>query len=291
MKKDLSVIRKAFGEKITLLERLLNQARQEAITSEQRKELAALIAVMLRALFCKDGKGTSLISSCQLETDFIFPLRNNMEVYNELRGTMLVDYRISGEKCCFHATSLPSDQVPVNYLSFYSWVNEVVVDFKMDGYPPLSREEVIKIIADKNGAHYDVNLEKYSECLESGHVVFLEVLIGGEKCLFDGRNLLTETILAIADEALFSYHYLRRLEITSPSASEFELNLFDYSDEKWKRYKYSICSPVINKYNSNRFYPCTIKTYPFMTYNVTLKKRIFRVGVVDVEALMADNKG
>ena len=286
MKRDLATLRSAFGQKIDFLGRLLNQAKQEAIMSEQRNEIAAIIAVILRSLFCKDSSGIPLISSSQLEGNFIFPLRSSLEVYNELKGTMLVEYRINGEMCCFSASSLSPDQVPVNYLSFYSWINEVVIDFKAEGYPPLSREDVIKTIADKNGAHYDVNIDKYSACLETNKVVFLEVLIDGKKSLFDSCNLLTETMLSIADEVLFSYKYLRRPELTSPKMSDLELRIFAYRCGERNRYKYSICSSMINKYNTNRFYPCSITTYPFATYYLKFRESYFRVGVVRAEEII-----
>lgn len=286
MKRELSTLRRTFGEKISLMENLLNQARKAEVLSEQRTEMAALIAVMLRSLFCKDRSGIPLISSSQLEYNFIFPLRSSLEVYNELKGTMLVEYRINKEMCTFSASSLSPDQVPVNYLSFFSWINEVVIDFKEEGYPPLSREDVIKIVADKNGAHYDVNLDKYSACLETGNVVFLDVVMDGRKCLFDCRNLLTETILSIADEVVFSYKYLRRPELTSPTVTDMELRIFDYRCGDRSKYKYSICSPEINKYNTNRFYSCTITTHSFNTYNLLFRKRYFNVGVVRAEELI-----
>lgn len=271
-----------------LMESLLNQARQEEILSEQRNENAALIAVMLRSLFCIDQKGAPLILSSQLEDNFIFPLRSSLEVYNELKGTMLVEYRINKEVCTFSASSLSPDEVPVNYLSFFSWINEVVIDFKEEGYPPLSREEVIKTIADKYGAHYDVDLDKYSACLETGEVVFLEVMMDGKKCLFDGRNLLTETVLSIADEVVFSYKYLRRPELTSPTLSDWELRIFDYKCGKRRKFKYSICSAKINQYDTNKFYPCTITTHPFTTYNLLFRKRYFKVGVVRAEEFIKE---
>lgn len=265
------------------MESLLNQARKAEVLSEQRNEMAALIAVMLRSLFCKDRTGTPLISSSQLEDNFIFPFRNSLEVYNELKGTMLVEYRIEKEICTFSASSLSPEQVPKNYLSFFSWINEVVIDFKEEGYPPLSREEVIKTIADKNGAHYDVNLDKYSACLEDGKVVFMEVEIIGQKCLFDSRNLLSETVLSIADEVVFSYKYLRRPELTSPTMTDMEFRIFKYKCGDRSKYKYSICIPEINKYNTNRFYPCTITAHPHTTFDLKFRNRSFNVGVVRAE--------
>lgn len=283
MKRELSALRKAFGDKMVLLEHMLSKARLETIMSGNRNETAALIAVMLRTLFCKDRQGVPLIVSSQLEDNFLFPLRNNMEVYNELKGTMLVEYCINEERCCFSASSLTPDRVPANYLTFNSWISEVVIDFKMEGYPPLSREEVIKTFADKNGAHYDVNIDKYSACLVTGDVVFLDVFMDGKKICFDGDNLLTETVLSIADEVVFTYKYLRRPELSSPAASDFELSIFDYSCDDRKRFKYSICSPAINRYNNNRFYPCEITTGPFTTYNLRFKNRLYRVGIVRID--------
>lgn len=289
MKRELPTLRKTYGEKISLMENLLDQARKAEVLSERRNEIAALIAVMLRALFCKDRNGIPLISSSQLEDTSIFPLRNGMEVYNELKGTMLVEYRINKEMCSFSASSLSPDQVPANYLSFYSWINEVVIDFKEDGYPPLSREEVIKTVADKNGAHYDVKLDKYSACLEAGKVVFLEVMMDGKKCLFDARNLLTETVLSIADEVVFSNKYLRRPGLSSPTITDWELRVFDYSCDGRSKYKYSISSSKINKYNTNRFYSCSITTHPLTTYNLMFRNRSFCVGVIRIEDVIFKN--
>ena len=190
------------------------------------------------------------------------------------------------DKSSAKKSSLSPDQVPVNYLSFYSWINEVAVDFKAEGYPPLSRGEVIKIVADKIGAHYDVEYDKYSACLEEGAVVFLEIMLKEGKRLFDPCNLLIETVLSIADEVLFTYKYLRRPELTSPKQAEFELNVFEYRCGDRSKYKYAICSSAVNKYNTNRFYPCTITTHPFTTYDLKFRERYFNVGVVRAEDVL-----
>ena len=41
------------------------------------------------------------------------------------------------------------------WLNYKSWINEIVVDFKHEGYTPKSRADIIKIVADKTGAHVD----------------------------------------------------------------------------------------------------------------------------------------
>lgn len=37
------------------------------------------------------------------------------------------------------------------YLDFKSWIHESIIDFKDDSFPPISRWDVIKLIADKRG--------------------------------------------------------------------------------------------------------------------------------------------
>ena len=283
MKRSVSTLRHSFEDKVTLLERLLNQAQQESTLSKMRNEYAYAVAVILRSLYCKDSSGIPLVESSQLVDAIIYPFRNPLDVFNELRGTMLVDYEISKSRCCFSSSSLSINLVPSSYLSYYSWINEVVVDLKMEGYPPLTRGEVIKTIADKNGAHFDVDLDKYSDCLEQGNIVFLTITIDGETCLFDCRNLLTETVLSIADEVVFSYKYLRNYELTSQATSNFALYVFDYSIGDRCKYKYAICSPIIKKYNTNKYYQCEITTYPWPTYELRFRGRIFRIGIIRVE--------
>ena len=284
MKRSVSTLRHSFGDKVTLLERLLNQSKNESPLSALRNEYAYTIAVILRSLYCKDASGIPLVESSQFVDDIIYPFRNPLDVFNEFKGTMLVDYEISNDRCCFSASSLSDNLVPSSYLSYYSWINEVVVDFKMEGYPPLTRGEVIKTVADKNGAHFDVNLDKYSAGLEQGKVIFLTIIINGEEYLFDCRNLLTETVLSIADEVVFSYKYLRNYELTSQSTSEFVLFVYNYSIGECCKYKYSICSPIVKKYNTNKYYPCEVTTYPWSTYELRFSDRAFSVGIIHVES-------
>lgn len=67
-------------------------------------------------------------------------------------------------------------------------------------------------------------------------------------------------------------------------------NIFDYSTNdknEYYGYKYSICSPIINRYNTNHYYPCEITSSPFTTYLLKFRNREFRVGLVKVEDVLA----
>lgn len=286
MNRTISELRKTFGTKISVLENLLHHAEEEDCQTDERKEYASQVAVILRSLFCKDRSGIPLIESAQLEDYFLFPLHSLCEPYNELKETQLVGYSFMGDRFYFSACSLSEDEVPRAFLSFYWWINEVVIDFKMKGFPPLSRAEVIKTVADRNGAHVDVEIDKYTECLKRNGSMFITVVDNGKERDVDCSNLLTETVISIGYELLYSYRFLRKPELSSPSLSQRVFIVFDYSSDKWKRYKYAISPAMVNDYNTNHSYNCVITRFPISTLRLEYRKRLFTVFVARVEDMI-----
>lgn len=286
MKHSVLELRKIFKTKLNSIDKLLSLANQEELLSEQRMDLLANVAVVLRALLCKDSQGIPLIESSCFQKELLFPLRNNMEPYNELREFLLVGCQVKDDLCCFNSSILDRNLIPASLLSFYSWINEVVVDLKLDGFPPLTREEVIKLIADKTGAHVDTKVHPFIELIESNNIMSVRFEIDGKEVNVNCRNLLSETIMSIADEVLYSFKFLHLPFLCSSSHSAFHLNIFNYSSEKQHKYKYSICLPTINNHNTNRYYECTITRYPITEYDLVIRGRVYRVTVVDAEDLL-----
>lgn len=89
MKRTTLELWKMFRTKVVSIEKLLDMVSQEDLLSEQRKELLALIAVELRALFCFSG-GEPLMKTAEMTKDMIFPLYDRLTPFNELSNFILV---------------------------------------------------------------------------------------------------------------------------------------------------------------------------------------------------------
>ena len=82
-----------------------------------------------------------------------------IEPFSVLSEFMLVQQNeFENDRCTFRAQTkilLNGTQLCPYWLNYKSWINEIVVDFKHEGYTPKSRADIIKIVADKTGAHVD----------------------------------------------------------------------------------------------------------------------------------------
>ena len=283
MKRSIIELRKLFKRKISLMEKLLSMASKEDVLSDARQELLVQIAVELRAMFCNSG-GPALIRSAELSRTMIFPFHNPLTAFNELRQFLLVECQIKDKKSTFVKSIDLRDMIAVTWLSYESWINEIVIDIKKEGYPPLTRHEVIKLLADKEGAHVDVNVAPFVELIESEDVKPLSFFIDGEECEGDCHNLLSETVFSIAEEVVYSYRHVcfPILREREPD-NDFVVGVFDFSDEKIKRYKYTVCSPKINLYNTNKAFDCKISSRKPAYYDLLFKNRVFKVNVIRVE--------
>ena len=276
-------LRKKFATRIKNLEKQFNQAKSEPLMSEDREEIISIMAVSLRSLFCQDSSGTPLIVSAGFDQTVLFPLQSRMAPYNELRETLLVNYTINGNCCSFSSQDpfFKHNKVASSYLSYCNWINEIVIDIKQKGFPPLTRGEIIKIVADKEGAHLDVNYHPFTELLLSTNIMDIEVWNGGVICEAKCSNLLYETILAIAEEAIYSCKHLIRPIVRRQKLSSSILRVFDYSEGIKKRFKYAIGPTDINDYNTNRDFQCSIKHYPLYHSDILFGSRFFDVYIIE----------
>ena len=177
MKRSVIELRKKLKTKITAIECFLNLATQEGLEPEQREELISQIAVVLRVLFCYSN-GEPLIRTAQMDKQLCFPFCNRIAPLNELNEFLLVGMRAQNGVSTFSSIAdLDCNRLYSDWLSFQSWINEVVVDIKTEEYPPLSRAEVIRLIANKEGAHVDTEIPRFVELINTTNVMQVKIVV------------------------------------------------------------------------------------------------------------------
>lgn len=283
MKRTIQELRITFRRKVSVIEKLLSMAQKEDVLSDDRKELLTQVAVELRSLFCYSS-GPALIHSAELSGTMLFPFHDSLTAFNVLRQFSLVSCRIKDKKSTFVKGIDLRNKVAPFWLSYDSWIDEIVIDVKKEGYHPLTRREVIKLLADKEGAHVDIKVDPFVELIESEDVMSLRFFVNGEECEGDCRNLFSETVFSIAEEVVYSYKYacppiLRERE----PDRDLVVGLLDFSDEKTKRYKYTICNPQINLYSTNKAYGCNISHRKVAYYDLQFGRSNYKVNVIRVE--------
>ena len=183
MKQSVIELRKTFRTKIAKIEKFLKLADGEELLSDERREMLASVAVELRALFCYSG-GDPLIKTAGMTEELIFPLYDTNEPFSVLSEFMLVKQNeFVNDICTFKAhTKIPLDGTRLSkyWLSYKSWINEIVVDFKHEGYPPKSRADIIKIVADKTGAHVDPEGHQFLDLMDPNYNGWLVISLYGE---------------------------------------------------------------------------------------------------------------
>ena len=286
MKRTVVELRKFFRRKISAIEKSMESLSNAELLSEVREGVLTQMAVDLRSMFCWSAGCDPLIVSAQLENSMLFPLHNVISPFNELSQFLLVGCQCTNNKCTFTSSIDLSNKVASSWLSFNGWIHEIVIDLKIDGFPPLSRYDVIKIIADKEGAHVDKDVHPFVELIETTNVMPVRFYIGETECESNCSNLLYETIYSIAKEVLYSYKFVGSPLLKPRKVDEdFILGIFAFSIEGKKKFKYTISSTKVNLYNTNRFYPCSIVTTKPEVYGLLVGNRTFAVKVIRVEEL------
>lgn len=192
-----------FRARINTIKGNLKLAAQEELGSDERNDIIANVAVALRTLFCT-VQSQPLIKSAQMEHELFFPLQDNCAHDNLLSYFLLAGRKtIKDGKCCFeYHMPLNEEILPRTIMSYKSWLYEAVIDLKLQGFPPYSRRDVIRIVADRIGAHVDEELHPVMSEIEQANKwpLVMAIDLDGER--FDSGNLLYETVFAIAEEVL-----------------------------------------------------------------------------------------
>ena len=83
---------------------------------------------------------------------------------------------------------------------------------------------------------------------------------------------------------LYSYRSLNKPKLFKRGPNEeLQLAVYDYSDEKNKRYKYGVSPRGCNVYNTTKYYPCNITKYPIQSYFLKCKGEAYPINMFRVE--------
>ena len=278
-------LKKECHSKIKILEELICYAKSKAIGSMAREEYGNLIAVVLRALTCRVSGTDGLLKQCNYDLLLLFPLYSPIEACNLMpRSYLLVQENINNRNAFLSVRDgIQNEEIVYKtYLSFKSWLLEAVIDFKDQDYAPLSRYEIIRLLADQRGAHFQANMD--GRLYKITHQMILPLVFEGERGQYFSNNLYTETIIGIAEELTFSYrHFLE----ANPQFLRKEgfVYIQKYENEPNYTYKY-IRSPFrINAYNSNQHYQCVVSEYEGNIYQIQFRERVFIIAIIDLAKL------
>lgn len=281
-KRTLSETEKEFSKRIDYLAEQIKNALQQPVSTDMREEYANSIAVTLRALVTYTTSCESLCKQCNYDNVLFFPLYSSMAAQNLLPQYNLVGVSCNGnDKTCVFCVNNDIDSKDIvrsTYMTFEKWKNEVIIDFLSDDFKPLSRENVVRIVADKLGAHVDSTIEEHLYKIEHDDVLPIIIEQNGIKYKGDGRNLFCETIIGIAMELVFACHYTMwsqfPIAINPRKATVYQQD-FDGVQ------KYTVCYlDNINAYNANPYFPCIVSKYPLKIYRLPFRERYFDIGII-----------
>lgn len=259
--------------KIKGLKVLITTVTNLEYESEERIEISRTIATSLRAILSSDSSGKNLIVKCGLDTKLLFPLYGYYSI-NLIPTYQLLTSTIKNNDV-FVSTSdeVGKENVVWNtYLTFSSWVNEIVIDTKLPNVEPISRFLAIKIVSDKEGAHVDNKIEYhlFEMCQNS----ILPIRVDGflENTEIKAKSIFCETIISIAKELVFAYdnYQNNRIELIGPSKKNGVIQVFSANNPKFKLYKFETTSKEHEErsYNSNSFYECKIYQKTANVYHI-----------------------
>ena len=263
MKKTKEQLIQDLQSKIKGLKILISTITNLEFESEERIEISRAIATNLRAVLSAGDDGKNLVEKCGLGAKLLFPLYGYYSL-NLVPTYQLLMCTISNNNI-FVSTSDDIGKENVvwkTYLTFSSWLNEVVIDTKLPNVEPISRFLAIKIISDKEGAHVDDKVEQH--LFEMCQSSVLPVRVDGflENKEIKAKSIFCETIVSIAKEFVFSYENYQnnRIELIGPSKFNGVIQVYTANNTKFNLYKFGTTSKEYEEhsYNSNSYYECKI---------------------------------
>jgi len=233
------------------------------LESEERIEISRAIATELRAVLSAGADGKCLVEKCGLNTKLIFPMYGYYSL-NLIPTYQLLMCTIRNNNV-FVSTSEDVGKENVvwrTYLTFSSWLNEIVIDTKLPNVEPISRFLAIKIISDKEGAHVDNEIEQHLFEMCQNSVLPVRIKGSLEDKEIKAKSIFCETIVSIAKELIFSYENYQnnRVELIGPSEKNGVIQVYLAKNAKFKLYKFGTTSKEYKEhsYNSNSYYECKI---------------------------------
>ena len=277
--------------KIVGLQALLETAFKKGKETTERIELSITVATILRAILCGDRNNSykSLVERTDYHNHLLFPLYDSTACLNIIPTYNLLSFAIDsndGVSVFINENVFKNDKGHWNvYLTFETWLNEIIIDTKLKEVEPLTRYDVIKIAADKMGAHVDNEIEKH--IYEMSKHDLLPVIISNGKEIernleVKAKTILCETILAIAQELIISFERYKNssIDIVGPSNQKIRLQKFLFlNSSKKEPIKVSVTFKeelfLTHTYNSNSYYECEVYEKECSKYSIKSSKNTF----------------
>lgn len=289
MKREQTELLKLFENKIGTIERLIKEALSEDSNSTIRKENAILVSVLLRSICCDVSETKSLVERCGFKNKLIFDYRGGMFAANMLTSFELTDYSISSRVGTFSVTDKLWNYLGIwgFRLTFDTWMNHAIIDFKSSSLPFLlvSPAMVIRAIADKEGAHIDDKIDGIVEQVLSCKIINFSFIVNNEEVVFDVRNLFIETILGLGMQLVHSYKRYKEEKIIIYGRSKEDVYIYEYDYNNKKTYLLNMSNVpgnifYLDCYDKNKIYRSKVSTY-----KVTFRGRFFIVGLIDINKI------
>lgn len=237
MKRSKNEITKRIDAKIEYLRNMIKECEKFELNSYTREEYALNISNALRVLLHSKGRSLSLFKQHGVEEYILFPLyRNGLDGKTLYTCFSLTEFKVnkSQRKVYFKSAEFISNRVLYRtYIPFLIWWNEIVVDIKRSGFLPLSRKQIVLIMAEnEGGSHLDPNWNRYALEAASNDISdrIIEDPIGRYKFVCD--NIFVENVISIAKEIVFYFDFTRYLKIAPLVKQDYVAKLFFCKNNK-----------------------------------------------------------
>lgn len=208
-------LEKAFRIEIKDFENCFYRACKLNVFDEMREKEISNLATILRKLLIDSSKMSSLVSQMHIREDILFPPICTFSS-SDYAGNLVSIYPLiyskyeNGKFFCRAFFHKSKSNLRIN---LDTWLHEIVIDPKGEQKYKPTRQDIIRMIADKEGgAHYDENHdETYSEIV--GNYAF-EIVHPDDSVTSLSNNVYFETLLSISYEfiqAISEYHYRQQL--------------------------------------------------------------------------------
>lgn len=254
--------------KVKGIRMLLDNIDQLSLETEERFEMAKLVATSLRSIFIRDkeNKFKNLIERTGFDQKLLFPI-NAHSLLNLYANYPFLSFKIIDNKTMVEISDdVDKKGVVWNcYITFSSWLNEIVIDTKCPDISLISRYLLVRIVSDKEGAHVDDTIdEDLSKMMKCDVVpVFIEGIEKDEaRKELEAKSVFYETIIAIAKEFVYVFEEFQNSKISLIGPSRFcgVIQVFKYKNDKFKLHRFGTISRDFeeNVYNSSRFHKCEV---------------------------------
>ncbi len=294
MQKTKEQLRKDLENKILGIELMVKSAKECPLESDERIEMSRNIANSLRSILYGDAKNNyyNLIKRCGLDDKLLFPCYDIKNSFNLFANYNLLSFQIKNKDVSVIINDdVYRDKVFYSfYLTFDSWLNEIIIDTKTKNIEPISRILLIKIISDTQGAHVDNEVENHVYEMSKTDLLPIHVEDGVPEPVdleAKASSIIAETIIAIAEELLISFRKFNNTKISLFSIEKYQgaIHFFPCSDRRFRLYKFSIVHENSKTYNSNSHFECSIYCNTAHSYHIKTSHMNYYSCILDAKKI------